>query len=1040
MIDAEQLGTLIAGRYRLTEIAGSGGFSVVYRAEQVGLGRMVAVKLMRRDRVAIDPDLFKREAQIASRINHPNAVAIFDYGVTDDGLPFLVMEWLRGRTLAEVIADSPLSIERVASIMGQVLRALDEAHSCGVVHRDLKCENVLIEQLRAGEDFAKVIDFGVARVLGVDTTKLGVVGTPEYMAPEQIRNLEVGPRADIYAIGIMLYELVVGRTPFAGGGVAEVLSRQLEDKVTPPHELAPRCPLALSELIVRTLSKNPAERPATAEKLNRLLGMALQRPASQSCPQCGMTLNETGRFCSTCGWHLSATRGTLMGLGDAAARARLLPVRRRDTMGFAETMGGIEVYPSAPGFLDHSTERDVELEEILAFVHNAHPGPALAIVGPRGSGKNRLLRRVIDKVSSERVGLLVGGDPSSLQESWYPILALLAAALGLPSSPTHADLSKAVAGVGLPERDVPGLCEMFDTPGPLRSAEIAVRQREAFAAARRVIEAIDVRFPGAVVCLFDIDQYDKPSLRLIEALCQSLDGTGLRLLMTTESAALVPPGALTVMLEPMANEAITSIAAKVAGRSLTLEEQTLVGSYAKGMPALGVQLGRWANAGGLWEQCPESYVDLISLRVAHLGQIERRTLQAIALMGTRTDLATINKLVGVDTSPVIDSLARAGFVTLDENEVEISLDVAGIVFESMPHEARRDMHALAMSLHLPTLRRAHHAMGAADYASAYAFFMAAGDSAVRRFDDPGATRCYGRATQAARQILSAGDIENGAAWFVNASVCLADTQRFTGEYAMAQSVLAEAALVDWEGRHAGMIARSRARVLAACGDLKAARTQYAQCIRLALRAGERNFLCESYVDLAGVLAQLGDFKQAASELAEALDVVTLGDALETIDGIEKLWLLGFRLAEIQLRAGDLAQAERGALKALAQARRCRAEQAPGRCLALLARISEESDNPRKALHYRTQAIDELRKVGDRRSTAKLLLENARVTLQAAPLSSVSASDAAAARARAQRVEVLAIDLARELTGTMHTSFTPPMNLRPARPRLEDDAE
>ncbi len=1038
MIEADQLGTLIAGRYRLTEIAGSGGFSVVYRAEQVGLSRMVAVKLMRRDRVEIDPDLFRREAQIASRINHPNAVSIFDYGVTDDGLPFLVMEWLRGRTLADVIADSPLSLERIATIMGQVLRALDEAHGCGVVHRDLKCENVLIEQLRAGEDFAKVIDFGVARVLGVDSANLGVVGTPEYMAPEQIRNLEVGPYTDIYAIGIMLYELVVGRTPFAGGGIAEVLSRHLDDVVTPPHQLVPRCPLALSELIVRTLSKNPTDRPASAEGLHRMLGSALKHSATRACPQCGMTLNDTGRFCSTCGWHLTVTRGTQMGIVAPAVRARLLPPKRPDEAGFADTLGGLENIDLPTRVADRApaAERDVELVEILSFVQAAHPGPALAIVGPRGSGKSRLLRRAIEHVSSERVALLVGRDPSGLQESWYPILAVLAAALNLASSPTHAELSKAVAGVGLPERDVPGLCEMFDTPGPLRSAEIAVRQREAFAAARRVIEAIDVRFPGAIVCLFDIDQYDKPSLRLIEALCQSLDGTGLRLLMTTEDAAYVPPGALTVMLEPLQADAVTSIAATTAGRALTIEEQLLVGTYAKGIPAHGVQLGRWAHAGGLWESCPESYIELLALRVNHLGPIERKTLQAIALMGTRADLESLNKLVGVEVAPIIESLSRAGFAVFAENEAEISLDVAGIVFESMPAEARRDMHSLAHTLQLSTVRRAHHAMGAAAFDTAHALYMAAGDSAVRRFDDHGATRCYGRAVQAARHLLLVGDIENGTTWFVTASVCLADTQRFTGEYAMAHSALAEAAEVDWDGSRAGIIARSRARVLAASGDLKAARTHYAACIRLALRSGERNFLCESYVDLAGVLARLGDFKQAAAELAEAVDVVTLGEDIGTIDGIDKLWLLGFRLAEIQLRAGDPAQAERGALKALAQARRCQAHQAPGRCLALLARIAEESGSPRKALSYRTQAIEELRKVGDRRSTAKLLLENARVTLQASPLS----SDGGAARERAQRVEGLAFDLAREITGTTHTSFTPLMALRPVRPRLEDDAD
>lgn len=1033
----DYLGTVVAARYKLCEIAGSGGFSVVYRAEQLGLGRLVAVKVMRRDRMTIDPELFKREAQTASRINHPNAVAIFDYGVTQDDLPFLVMEWLRGRTLAELAADGPLSIERVGAIIGQVLRAVDEAHNCGVVHRDLKCENVLIEQLRAGEDFAKVIDFGVARVLGVDTANLGIVGTPEYMAPEQIRNEEVGPRTDLYAIGIMLYELIVGRTPFAGGGISEVLSRQLDEPVTAPHKLAPRCPAALSELIVRALSKDPGDRPSSADEMNRQLSEALDQHVAKSCPHCGVTQSYNGRFCSACGGHLSIARGTLIGLRDAGVRPNRKPSGVHNEASTAETLGAHDVSEAMPRPRVVQAEREAELAEVLSFVRGSYPGPALAIVGAHGSGKRTLLTHAIEQLTSERVALLVGRDPSGLEESWYPILALLAAALGLPPSPTLADLSKAVASVGLPERDVPGLCEMFDTEGPLRSAEIAVRQREAFAAARRVIEAIDTRFPGAVVCLFDIDQYDRPSLRLLEALCQSLDGTGVRILMTTANAAVVPPGAISLCLGNMSPESIVNLAARTAERPLTTEEQELITRLAGGLPAHASELGRWAQGGGLWEQCPESYVDLVSLRVGRLGQMERKAVQAIALMGTRIDRETLNTLAGVETRSAVDALCHAGFATIEDSEVVISSVLSEIVFESMPSEARRDLHALAMTLHLPTIRRAHHAMGAADYEAAHRRFMAAGDSAVRRFDDPGATRCYGRALQAARRVLAAGDTENGARCIVDASVCLADTQRFTGEYGIAQSVLAEAAEVDWDRKHAGRLTRSRARVLAASGDLKAARSMYALCIKLALRAGDRNFLCESYVDLAGVMAQLGDFKQAAAELSEALEVVTLGDDLETVEGVDKLWLLGFRLAEIHLRAAELEPAQRIALKALGQARRCRAHQAPGRCLSLLARIAAEAGNHRQALSYRTLAIGELRRVGDRRSTAKLLLENARGTMQAAPLSSQETSDATL---RAQRVEGLAIDLAREVSGTMHTSFTPAHSPIPVRPRLADDLE
>jgi serine/threonine protein kinase len=274
-------GTILADKYRLTALLGFGGMGYIYQAEQLGLERMVAVKLLRPDQVAASTELFHNEARAASRINHPNAVAIYDFGVTRDKVPYLVMEHLRGQTLAEILEQESLSVARVITIAAQILSALAEAHACGVVHRDLKAGNVILEPMRDGSDFVKVIDFGLARLISDSPDKAGVVGTPEYMAPEQIRGESVGPPADLYSVGVLLYEMLVGRTPFFSKRTDEVFRGHLEQAPIPPDKIVSDCPLPLSSLVLRSLEKSPDNRMVSAEAMRDELLKAL-RAAQQA--------------------------------------------------------------------------------------------------------------------------------------------------------------------------------------------------------------------------------------------------------------------------------------------------------------------------------------------------------------------------------------------------------------------------------------------------------------------------------------------------------------------------------------------------------------------------------------------------------------------------------------------------------------------------------------------------------------------------------------------------------------------------------------
>src|SRR5262245_14164693 len=220
------VGRVLGDKFRLTACIGIGGSGAVYRADQIALGRTVAVKILNEELLA-DARLIKRsgdEAMSASRLNHPNCVSIIDYGQSQDGLLYLAMEYVKGPTLTQLLVnENPLVIDRVIDIVMQALAGIEEAHLASVVHADLKADNIILDQRRAGVDVVKIVDFGIARlVTGVrDPEDRSISGTPEYMAPEVISGAPPSFASDIYAVGIILYELLAYKTPFFAGSTTE---------------------------------------------------------------------------------------------------------------------------------------------------------------------------------------------------------------------------------------------------------------------------------------------------------------------------------------------------------------------------------------------------------------------------------------------------------------------------------------------------------------------------------------------------------------------------------------------------------------------------------------------------------------------------------------------------------------------------------------------------------------------------------------------------------------------------------------------------
>ncbi|MFW5968216.1 MAG: protein kinase domain-containing protein, partial [Persicimonas sp.] len=273
-------GDVVAGRFRIVESIGSGGFSVVYRAHQEDQNRFVALKVLKPD-ASSDDDIverFRREALYASHLSHPNTITLFDYGHTDEGLCYIAMEHLEGCDLADIVKHGePMDLRRVWSILMQTSRSLAEAHQIGLVHRDLKPENIFLVQRDGSEEMVKVLDFGVSKAIsnfgdrGVETmkplTQQGTVfGTPLYMAPEQAMAEDITPAVDVYALGHIAYEMITGEAAYLDCSTAmDVMLKQINE---PPLSLPkPWAQTPFSALITRCTIKDPDERIADASVL-----------------------------------------------------------------------------------------------------------------------------------------------------------------------------------------------------------------------------------------------------------------------------------------------------------------------------------------------------------------------------------------------------------------------------------------------------------------------------------------------------------------------------------------------------------------------------------------------------------------------------------------------------------------------------------------------------------------------------------------------------------------------------------------------------
>lgn len=277
------VGTVLAGRYRIERLLGSGGMGSVYRAEHVLMRKACAVKVLHREMTQVKEVVarFEREAVAAARIEHPNVAAATDFGQLENGSFYLVLEFIEGQSLSQLIASQgALKEERALLIVRQIADALAAAHAAGIVHRDLKPDNVMLVAKDGSSDFVKVLDFGIAKIKieepGPDQqalTRLNtVMGTPEYMAPEQARGEAVDHRADLYTVGVILYEMLTGTSPFRHEDFVVVLTKKLTED---PPALSEQLSASTRELVSRLLQRSPEDRPQSAAEVVGLVDAVL---------------------------------------------------------------------------------------------------------------------------------------------------------------------------------------------------------------------------------------------------------------------------------------------------------------------------------------------------------------------------------------------------------------------------------------------------------------------------------------------------------------------------------------------------------------------------------------------------------------------------------------------------------------------------------------------------------------------------------------------------------------------------------------------
>ncbi len=962
------VGRVLGDKFKLTACIGIGGSGAVYKADQMALGRTVAVKILNEE-LSADARMIKRfrdEAMSASRLNHPNCVSIIDYGQSSDGLLYLAMEYVKGPTLTQLLVNgNPLAVERVVDIVTQSLAGIEEAHLAGVVHADLKSDNIILDQRRAGIDTVKIVDFGIARLVtgARETEDRSISGTPEYMAPEVISGAPPSFASDIYAVGIIMYELLAYKTPFFAGSTTEILANHLKAMIPSLASRREQVPKELDAIVAKALAKHPTDRFTSAAEMRQALFGLLARsrtPAADKCLACGTSCTPNYKFCPECG----------------TPRVRISKV--------------FEVPSPAPSnavFPLPFSGRGRELESLLAHMRkNAGKEVGLLVMGLEGAGRSALIRHAYHQLGDDsRTIYQIGPDPSGLAAPFYPIRSLLAAVLQLPPVSSELELRSAVLASGLNERDIPGIAQLFGHPTTLLELEPPVRRREMVWSTLRALERAAIGGPVTIVCE-DIDRFDHPSLEILRRATEILELALPPIVMTASTQFGSQWPASVPRLEVGALEAadLETIVTKLENAGVRgMPTAQALFETTRAYPGHIEHVVRYLIEGGKAEDTTSSLPDLVAARLSMLKQSTRDILQAAAVLGIEPQLDLLRSMLPTDQlEPAMADAERSGLLGHDPSG-ELTFTsrlVRDIVYDATPADVRRSLHsnaAAAVEAISPDIALLGHHHDLAGHAKeAITLLRRAGDHATEQLDDVGAGQFFHRALVAVRQAVQVGDDDGTAeSQFVILSVKLADVLRARGETALARGVLAEAR--DWSGSPmlVALIDRASASIALSEGDVDGSIAALRRGVGRAIATGDMNLVCELYLDLSVALLRTGNAETALHELVECIDLATLGEGFTAIDGPEPFWRILRAQAQMVDNAGDSYRALRLAEAALFHAQRVRSRLGAARVQQLLAQLCDKAGLGGKAERYRAAAINEMRNLGDRRATAELLLND-----------------------------------------------------------------
>lgn len=1030
----ELIGKLIAGRFRIESVIGSGGIGTVYRAIQEPLDRPVAIKMLRPE-FSESPELrrrFVREARAVAALSHPNIAMVHDFGVGRDRSLFMAMEFVEGLSLAEVLDAPGLDFVRIGHLFDQILTGLAHAHARGIIHRDIKPANILVASQEDGSPLVKIVDFGIAAVAGFNwsdedhSTGVGqVVGTPQYMAPEQARGeRHVTATVDVYAVGLMLYRAMTGAEAFDGDNPMDVLMAQVSQ---PPPAIVFRegldAPFEVRRLILDALAKSPRDRIPSATVFRSRVRRLLGHTTSPSLPRPSFSA-------------VAVRERAEMTMVEEAPTADFIDRPAHHTA-VEDAVPGSSSAPWAPpvgSALRGETPfvgREEEVERLVESVYGAigaDTGLVVLIDGEAGMGKSRVCAALREHLT-EHAGF-ASGMGSFHQEGERGLRGLreamdeLLGTRGVESGSVSRQLATRLAEIGLPDEADARLLKAFLRPNldGTGTQLVAGRPDALYELVYQVLGALGSQTP-VVLVLEDIQWAGREADAFLQFVATELDQRPARFaVIATAQTGEVETDAAEQLVRRLARfdgatvlrhslRPLDEAQARRMLASLIQADEELAAplvSRAGGNPMHLVQLVRYLVDEQLLEPGPEgwrarpgvdvmhllppSLADIMALRIQQLEQIVpgsrlRDLLNRCAVLGRSFRFSVLERMLQIENrSDLLETIDADVDALLDEEYLQMQTTrdddvlafpsslIRDALLERMANRrTTRRLHAYAAEAKLAIMgdeldklagELVRHFAEARDRMRELQYARMAADVAERSHRPNDAANHLRRAVSI---LDDPGRDEEDAALRTALRLRLGELLVGLGEYSEADESFARVE-VEHRASAAQRVAASygRARIATITGEFADAKRRYESALRSARSLADRGLEARGTLGLAQVLFLTGELDEAR-RLAE---LAMSGSDPETDPVVvaDAVWLAG----DVARSRGEHAAAVASFNRAMALFERADNRAGIARCLARLAVVHRAAGDLDSAVEHYERAQEIHRALGDRRGVAQQL--------------------------------------------------------------------